>query len=269
MASKIANLPAATSLPTMLPLPIERGLERVVSRLDPPINPARTAYGIAESDAPSPDLRRVLDGRMVALDAWLRPAGPVVAAEQAAMMLDVMALRDADPDASRRWAAIFVSDLMGLPGFAVVKACTDLRRGTVGDGKWVPEPGVVCTLARKAMAGFLKERREIDAALTAEVKTSVPDPVRKAALLKAANKLAGQMSMNRAAEDARLAGRAVDLDEIPDARLTPEARRERAEKQLAELKDKPLPKLSPYLAGKLGLLPAIPELEPVRSEDAA
>jgi len=269
MASKIANLPAATSLPTMLPLPIERGLERVVSRLDPPINPARTAYGIATSDAPSPDLRRVLEGRKTALDAWLQPAGPVVAAEQAAMMLDVMALRDADPDASRRWAAIFVSDLMGLPGFAVVKACTDLRRGTVGDGKWVPEPGVVCTLARKATANLLRERREIDAVLTAEVKTSVPDPARKAALIETANKLAGQMSMNRAVEDARLAGRTIDPEEIPEARLSPEARHERAERRLAELKGKPLPKLSPYLAGKLGLFPAIPEPEPVRREDAA
>lgn len=269
MTSKITNLPAVTSLPTLLPLPIERGLERAVSRLDPPINPGRTGYEIAAAAAPGPDLRRVLEGRMVALDAWLRPAGPIVAAEQAAMMLDVMALRDADPDASRRWAAIFVSDLMGLPGFAVVKACTDLRRGTVGDGKWVPEPGVVCTLARKAMSGLLKERREIDAVLTAEVKTSVPDPARKAALLDTANKLAAQMSMNRAVEDARLAGRAVDPAEIPDARLSPEGRRERAEKQLADLKDKPLPKLSPYLAGKLGLLPAIPEPEPVRREDAA
>jgi len=268
----VTNLPAkvsSVSLPTHLPPQIQRGLDIAVGRLDPPITGYRTRYAIAAADTPSPDLRQSLDLRRSRIDEWLRPAGVEHAAEQYRILLGVMAHRDDDAEGARLHAATFVQDLMDVPLFALTKACSDLRRGTVGDGKWMPEPGVVRSLAQGFVTALAKERREIDAVLTAEVKTSVPDPARKAALIETANKLAGQMSMNRAVEDARLAGRTIDPEEIPEARLSPEARHERAERRLAELKGKPLPKLSPYLAGKLGLLLAIPELEPVRSEDAA
>jgi len=243
----------SAGLPTFLPAMTERALRTCVTRLDPPIEPGRTRYLIAAASAPSDALRGALDRRRQQIDRWLEPAGETEANQAYKDLTANMAVSACDAETALREHRGFVEATSKLPLFALKASCAAFRDGTIGDGKWMPKPGQICIEAGKRVAQLAKERREIEAVLTAEIKASVPDLDRKARLLAEARNLGASMSMHDAVERARRAGRDVTIDEIPDADLSPEARRAHYAARAESFKGLPVPPLSPYLREKYGL----------------
>ena len=239
---------SAISLPTQLAPQLERDLRVMLAKLDPILEFGRTNYSIKSSDAPSPELRRSLEIRRQRIDHWLLPAGPERAAEEYQMMVRVMAHPERDKQGSKEHVAIFVKDLMGLPMFALVTACQAFRTGKVGDGKWMPEPGLIRIEAERHIGALAKERRELDALLNAKIVASVDSPERRQAAVAAARAKIQSM---------RDAGRQAELSR-EELRIR-EARQREAEKHVetaaeTEARLKSPVKLSPEILRQFGVV---------------
>ena len=231
-------------LPTPLDGAIERRFHYIAMRLDPMLSPIVRAYSLAAADAPSEDLRVALAARCDAIDGWLAPAGPERAVEFYDGLMETMAHKEpADVEAATLRAKLYVRDMADVPLFALGLAVRDFRRGAVGDGKWMPEPGVLRVEAMKRVSNLAKERREIQAVLTAEIRPPPLDPSRKAELLEATY---GWIKGVKAAE-AVGKRRRMTPDEIAQAKAASDAI------DAGRPDPRPMPTLSPYLRQKYGL----------------
>ena len=250
-----SSLPVA---PSPLHPQLDRELRVAVTRLDPPLEAGRTDYEIAADCALSASMRDALARRKALLDECLGPAGPGLVAAQLETLIDAgMQMRGDEPGAATRWAVTAAQDLMDLPGFAIVGACQNLRRGIVGDGKWLPETGVIRTVAQRKVHEIAKQRREIIAVLGARIRASRPDPDRKAVALRAARDFVAR------GEDALKAERRGRMTphEIADAEVVTTALRTGRD-------TRPMPKASPVLRHCLGLPDEVPNDDRFFSEAA-
>lgn len=256
----VTNDRTGANLPTHLPPMTDRALRTCVTRLVPPITPSHTRYSIAVCDAPSDALRQALANRSARIDAWLLPAGPEAATEVYKDLVATMSVPSADKETELREFRGFVEAAARLPLFALTTACIAFRDGKVGDGKWMPKPGQICVEAGKRVAELAKERREIQAVLTAEAKAPVADAERKAQnLAEAAAFVAGVRSM-----EAALRRPTMTDDQIAEAKAVSDAW------SAGKPDPRPLPMASDYLRRKMGVADRdmVPDI-PAVTHDAA
>lgn len=258
MNTKTALVRTDFQTPSLLDAASADAVWSILAKLDPPFNPAGRTYSLPSEYAPRPEMRRMLEARSDRLRIWLEPSGQERVLRSIASLYLSMSSRsgnDGEIKAEKRQLAM---DLADVPAFALSEACEAFRRGDIGDGKWVPKGGEIRVQAMKRVYPLSRERREIDAVLTATVVAPI-NRARREALITKANDLVSEM---RAASEATRRGK-MSEQELFDARVVSEMMKN------GTPDPRPLPKLSPYLAGKLGLLPAATESEPARREDAA
>jgi hypothetical protein len=120
--------------------------------------------------APTDGERTFLRQRLDLLGQWLAPASEVAINAELAALFVAMATGKADSaKETSTLHRIYREDLAELPGFALVKACANFRRGDVGDGKFVPKPGEIRKEAMRIAKPFLEERARVQAVMSAEV----------------------------------------------------------------------------------------------------
>lgn len=129
--------------------------------------------------APSAEIRHALQARAVALADCLRPAGVARAQQEVAALIGLRPIRG-DATDLRAVLAIYGADLADLPLFALSAACADFRQGRAGDGEWAPTQAQIRVQALKHLQPIAKERREIEAVLTARIQGAVASPERRA-----------------------------------------------------------------------------------------
>ncbi len=250
--NSVIEVRASAGLPSYLPAHVDRELRTCVTRLIPPITAGLSRYSIAAVDAPSPSMRQALSIRRDNIDRWLEPAGLAVAGEcYKKLVLSMAAPNLTDADAAREMST-FVDATSKLPRFALEGSCDAFLTGKLGDGKWMPKPGQICIEASKRVADLAKERREIHAVLTAEVKEPEANASYKAQnLAEAAALVAEGRSMEQASRTGRLTP-----EQITEQKIAAHA----AELMIkyGQPDPRPMPPLSPYLRDKLGLRDPVP-----------
>lgn len=151
-----------------------------VSRTEP--HPASQALGLALSRAASaltngelpPDAlpsaaRHGLQNRLADLRVALAPAKPDAVRAILLTLADMPTKGESDPAKLRYSLELAVSDLEGLPEWALASAARAYRRGEIGDGHWRPTAGELAKLARERLLDWHKEASQIDAVLTARI----------------------------------------------------------------------------------------------------
>ncbi len=253
---------SSPNLPSYLTPAVDHELRVCVSRLIPPISASLNRYSIEAFDAPSGSTRQALSIRRDNLDRWLQPAGMTEANKAYNGLVASMATATVDDETAVREMQGFIEATARLPLFALTAACTAFRNGVIGDGKWMPKPGQICIEAGKRVADLAKERREIHAVLTAEVKALRPDnDLRARNLSDAAALVAEGRSMAAASRTGKLTP-----EQIAEQKITAHAHDLMLKHGRPD--PRPMPPLSPYLRHKLGLGDSdmVPD---IASEDAA
>jgi hypothetical protein len=254
----LSEIRAASNLPTYLPPRMDHALRTCVTRLIPPITASQQHYAIALADAPSDALRQALATRCERIDNWMRPAGPEAATEAYKNLVVGMAVPNMNDEEAAREMMGFVQATAKLPLFALSGACDAFRDGVVGDGKWMPKAGQICIEAQKRMAALAKERREIAAVLSAEVKQPVPDSEAKARnLAEARDFIAKTKSMEQA-----LRRPVVSAEKVAEDKAVSDAI------SAGKPDPRPPPSLSPELRAMLAARGALRPEKPAEEEMA-
>ena len=178
-----------------------------------------------------------LETRMKAIEDYLRPAS---SDEIRRELLALYAVLDAPNAGDQAVASATINEMVlilgGLPLATLKQACDEFKRGSRGDGKWVPKAAQIRLaaneIAQVIRAEHVRIKRAIDAPVLPPIAVSA---ARKAELLAKAREMSEPTPMRGNADMT-----AQDTPETPDEAL------ERLAKQ-------PLPKFSAELAAKLGL----------------
>lgn len=200
------------------------------------LTPRGLGHEISAADAPSPEQRAWLANHLNGIRESLESASEIeVRSELAALALVLKSPRENGMESQQ--TGIMVSDLMGVPLFALQQACAAFRRGIAGDGVWMPTVGQIRQYAMAIVHPFDLETQKIRKVLNADVVAlPVVENSRKAELLAKARSMTAQMAVRDKAK--------------PDAS---QADPETPEEALERLAKTPLPKFSAELAAKLGL----------------
>jgi hypothetical protein len=136
---------------------------------------------------------------------------------------------------------LFVVALSPFPLFAIKQACELAMRGKVGatGGRFRPNPAELALACEREMQFFVKERKQINDILQADMVEDRPEESTRKRLTESAKNLIKQLASARPPNEVAR-GLASEQVKVDDG-LTPQ---ERAEKRLEELRGQPLPMLS-------------------------
>ena len=160
-----------TQAQPLMPSRLSEAAREKLQRLREATSPdGESAFSISKAMAPSSETRTALQRRCAELVQCLASAGPERVEAPVDLLLGVLRLKiDSPAEATARRAAYMLA-LADLPLFAVEIACTEALRGRVGDPRFAPLPGELHKAAERAMAPFLRERRDIERVLLAKVR---------------------------------------------------------------------------------------------------
>lgn len=233
---KTQELSTLPQTPTTLPLPpLAEKVERVLGRVS---HSMLLNGGRVESDcALTAEQVGYLENRLGLIDGYLRTASQdEIRRELLALYAVLDAPNAGDADIAAATINEMVVILFGLPLATLKQACSDFKRGSRGDGKWVPKAAQIRLAANEIAQIHRAEQTRIMKAIDAPVLPPIAVPLaRKAELLAKARSMTAQMAVRGKAN--------------PDAKSAPET----PEEALDRLAKTPLPKFSAELAAKLGL----------------
>jgi hypothetical protein len=180
-------------------------------------------------------------GRVREIDEWFRPAARDRIGGFVAQLMVAMPLASdekQDEEGLEAIAELYVVALEGLPLFAVKQGCELALRGKVGStgGRFRPTPGELRVACEREMEFFIKERKQIQEVLNAEV-VEPPMPGHRELARKARVMIAEIAAADPPPNEiARGAKRKAVGDGL--------TLRERAEERLKELHGRILPQMS-------------------------
>jgi hypothetical protein len=133
-----------------------------------------TTFSILSRLAPDETERRVMVERVQEIDEWFRPAAKGRIGEYVAQLMVAMPLASddkQDEEGLEAIAKLYVTALDGLPLFAIKQGCEYALRGKVGEtgGRFRPTPGELFLACEREMEFFVRERKQIQEVLNAEV----------------------------------------------------------------------------------------------------
>ena len=105
--------------------------------------------------------------RKAELEKAMKTANEFEVRVEVAKLFTVLAARSGGEDEIRGVQMVYVEDLYDVPAFALIAACSDLRRGLSGEAKWVPSPGTIRQRAMKIVEPYRDELADLTAILLA------------------------------------------------------------------------------------------------------
>lgn len=172
--------------PAVAPVPISVELDRQVRVLRNKLVPSGVGYEIAATDAPSDVERAALEQRVVAIARWMAPPLPSWIVKQLMALALVRPPAGGTDDEREKALKITVNVLSDLPQFALAKAFEAAHRGEVGKPAFMPSPAELRVAACRLTDPLSREKRRIQAVLTAQIGPARLTPEERKAVAAAA-----------------------------------------------------------------------------------